>query len=502
MKLGTVISTMDGPSTTSFDFVVTKKDNVLKGQFVSVQTREGTIIARVDEIIKTNRYLERPDAVGEYEKEGVSMTDIFPTKRWEFLVARTEILGVSSEDMINRSKYPPSPGAEVTPAEEDVVIKFLSLDLENGLDIGTLEYQDIPAKINLTRLFQKHVAILAMSGAGKSYLTTVLFEELMDRTDKDGQVAIVVLDPHGEYSSLADDRKYLKKVKVIKGKDIQISIQNFTAGSFERFFESLSPAQSLALDKTLNNLRKEFKDSGKFDLEDLIKALKADSALRSNVKDPILGRLSGLKNMRLFGKFDYPTLNDVKPGNLVIVDMSALMNQRKRQVIAASVAENLFSERQKGNIPPFVLVVEEAHNFAPEKVKKTGAISKSIIEKIAREGRKFYASLCLVSQRPVYLSTTALSQCNTHIIMRVTNPSDLDHIGRTSEGLTRDVVNSIASLRTGEAVIVGEAVGYPTFIKVRKRKSDEPAHSRTLEQAAVEYSEKKEQYDKDLDAFL
>ena len=49
---------------------------------------------------------------------------------------------------------------------------------------------------------------------------------------------------------------------------------------------------------------------------------------------------------------------------------------------------------------------------------------------------------------------------------------------------------------------VGEAVGYPTFIKVRKRKSDEPAHSRTLEQAAVEYSEKKEQYDKDLDAFL
>ncbi len=502
MKLGTVISTMDGPSTTSFEFVITEKEKVLKGQFVSVETKEGTIIARIDEIIKTNRYFEAPDSVGEYEKSGASINDLFPVARWEFLVGKAEILGIFAGNLITRSKYPPSPGAEVVPSEEKKVVKFLNLDMEKGIDMGTLEYQDIPAKINLTRLLQKHMAILAMSGAGKSYLATVLFEELMDREEKDGQVAIIVLDPHGEYTSFAQDRKYLKKVKIIKGNDVQICIHDFTARSFEQFFDSFSPAQALALDRTLDSLRKDFKDNGAFGLDDLIKKLDSEVSIKSNVKDPILSRLRSLKRLKLFGRFNYPNLKDIKAGNLVIVDMSDLLSQRKRQIIAASIAGNLFIERQRGKVPPFVLVVEEAHNFAPEKTRKENAISKQIIEKIAREGRKFYASLCLISQRPIHLSTTALSQCNTHIILRVTNPYDLDHISRTSEGLTREVISTISSLRTGEAVIVGEAVGYPTFIKVRERKSDEPSHSRSLEQAAIEFSKKKKQSDRDLDAFL
>ncbi len=501
MKIGTVISTMEGPSTTSFDFVITQKEKVLKGQFVSAQTKEGTIIARIDEIIKTNKYFERPDSVSEYEKNGQSLNTQFPTARWEYLIAKAEILGLFAQNKINRSKYPPSPGAEITPAEQDNVTRFLNLDTEKGLDIGTLEYQDIPAKINMTRLFHKHLAILAMSGAGKSYLATVLFEELMDRKEEYGQVATIVIDPHGEYTSFASDRKYLKKVKIIKGKDVQISIHNFTASTFEKYTDAFSPAQSLALDRILNSLRKEYKDNGTFDLDAIIRALEDDQT-KSNIKDPIISRLKSLKQLRLFGKFSYPSLMDVKPGNLIIVDLSDLLSQRKRQIIAAAIAENLFNERQKGKIPPFILVVEEAHNFAPEKVKKQYAISKSIIEKIAREGRKFYASLCLVSQRPVYLSTTALSQCNTHIIMRVTNPIDLDRIKASSEGLTNQVMSQITSLRPGEAVIVGEATGYPTFIQVRKRKSDEPAHSKSFEESAVDFSKKLKQSDKDLDAFM
>ncbi|MEA3229629.1 MAG: ATP-binding protein [archaeon] len=502
MKLGTVISTLDGPSTTSFDFVITEKEKVLKGQFVSVDTKEGTIIARIDEIIKTNRYFERPDSVSEYEKGGASISTLFPVSRWEFLIGKAAILGLFSKDMIKRSKFPPSPGAEVIPCEEKNLVKFLNIDIEKGLDIGMLEYQDIPAKINITRLLHKHMAILAMSGAGKSYLATVLFEELMDRKEEYGQVAVVVLDPHGEYTSFAKDRNYLKKVRIIKGNDVQISINDFTSGSFSQFLGGFSPAQEVLLDRALEHLRKEFKDSGAFSLDNLINSLESDASLKSNVKDPVVGKLIALRRLRLFGKFDYPGLKDVKAGNLVIVDMSDLLSQKKRQVIAASLAKNLFAERQRGKIPPFVLVVEEAHNFAPEKTKKENAISKAIIEKIAREGRKFYASLCLISQRPIHLSTTALSQCNTHIILRVTNPYDLEHISRTSEGLTREVMNSISSLRTGEAVIVGEAVGYPSFIKVRERRSDDPLHSKSFEEAAIEFSKTKKQSDKDMDAFL
>jgi len=64
------------------------------------------------------------------------------------------------------------------------------------------------------------------------------------------------------------------------------------------------------------------------------------------------------------------------------------------------------------------MLFEEAHNFAEDSAPSP---SRSVIEKIAREGRKFHCSLGLISQRPVRLSTTALSQCNTQFILRVTN---------------------------------------------------------------------------------
>ena len=88
-----------------------------------------------------------------------------------------------------------------------------------------------------------------------------------------------------------------------------------------------------------------------------------------------------------------------------------------------------FRLRKKEKIAPFLLVVEEAHNFAPEKAEKKHALAKGPIITIAREGRKFGACLCLISQRPVQLATTALSQCNTNIILRMTNPFDIDHVG-------------------------------------------------------------------------
>ena len=165
-------------------------------------------------------------------------------------------------------------------------------------------------------------------------------------------------------------------------------------------------------------------------------------------------------------------------------------------------ARKLFSMRRKQEIPPFILVVEEAHQFCPEGVRREGALSKRIIEAIAREGRKFHASLVLISQRPIQLSTTALSQCNTHIIMRIVNPYDLDHIGKSSEGITSDVLKTIPGLRVGEALIVGEAVNHPLLIKVRERKSKKSDKEIPLEDALLRYRRKRILKDEDVEAFM
>ena len=171
-------------------------------------------------------------------------------------------------------------------------------------------------------------------------------------------------------------------------------------------------------------------------------------------------------------------------------------------MIVTYFASQLFNQRRDGKIAPFIFVVEEAHNFCPEGTRKEGALSRRIIETIAREGRKFHASLVLISQRPIQLSTTALSQCNTHIILRITNPYDLDHIGKSSEGMNKSVLKQITSLKVGTALIVGEAVNFPLFVKVRHRHSKASEKGLPLEKAAAEYYDRMKQKHKDAKEFM
>ncbi len=145
---------------------------------------------------------------------------------------------------------------------------------------------------------------------------------------------------------------------------------------------------------------------------------------------------------------------------------------------------------------------EESHQFVPESSSSDSAISRGVIETIAREGRKFGACICLVSQRPKRISSTILSQCNTNIILRITNPYDLKHIGETSEGLDSRSLDMITSLRVGEALIVGEAVNFPVFFKVRKRLSRDSPYEVSLDSAARDFEFSSGEKSKDIENYL
>lgn len=494
-EIGTVISGVDGPSPSGLEFVATK-GVVHRGQFVELDYSEGTMIALVTDVIKTNRYFERADSVKEFESSGSALFEQFPTAEWEYIIAKTKPLGVFSDGLTKRATFPPSPGTKVRTAGKKNLEKFLNFDLENGLQLGQLEYHDLPVKLNLSALLKKHLAILALSGAGKSYLVSVLFEELLDRKKESGRIATIVLDPHGEYSSFAepvsgDKTDYSSQTKLVKARDIQIGVPKLSVGILAGILPGLSSAQKRDLGKIISKLRAEMKTGlGPFDLQDVLAAITNCAEIKENTKAALAAWISDLIELRIFGKTDAPSIFDLlKSGNLTIVDLGDIIDVRKKQIIVSYFAQRLFYERRKKTIPPFLLVLEEAHQFVPEKASKDSAICRSIIRTIAREGRKFGASLCLVSQRPVQLDTTALSQCNTHIILRITNPYDLKHIGESSEGLDHKSTEMITSLRVGEALVVGEATHYPLFFKVRKRKSQESKHELSLEDAAKQFEE-------------
>ncbi len=497
--VGTVISTEDTPTPEEFFFVL--QEPVKKEQFVELETDEGRAVARVTNVRKTNQYFMQAQSVSEYAKDGGSIDDHLPTSDWEYLVAEGRILGVyPSEDnnLIKRPSFPPSPGTDVLPADTDRLAHFLGVD-QDGIHVGDVKFQDLNASLNLTKLYQKHLAILAQSGAGKSYLASVMLEELLDRNAADGQLAVVAIDPHGEYAGFAQDEEYMDRVKVYDDNDIKIGTSTLSAGNFDHYCGDVSHAQRREMEKIISDLQGEGHST--YGLDDLIAAVE-ERDMKQSTKNVWLDRLNRMKYMGLFKQYDNPSLDNVEAGKMLVLDLSDIVHKQKKQIIAAYFTDQLFKARRRGQIPPYFLLVEEAHNFIPEGTSSSDAPARSVITKIAREGRKFHACLGLISQRPAKLSQTALSQCNTNIILRVTNPYDLDRIKKGSEGITQGVADSIPGLRVGEAIVVGEAVNYPMFVDVRERNSEEFDTGKDLETVAQEYHKQEEQDDDDLDAFM
>ncbi|MBI2543075.1 MAG: ATP-binding protein [Candidatus Aenigmarchaeota archaeon] len=499
-EIGTVISSETGPNSQEFWFVLNDNKGipVRKGQFVQLNTQDGILVARVEDIIKTNRYYQRAESVSEFERSGRPLIEQFPVDRWEYLIAEAFPLGMISNGVQRRVTFPPSPGNDVYPVDEQLLHSILGLDVNSGLNIGKIEFHNVDAKLNVTRLFQKHLAILAMSGAGKSYTVSILLEELLNK-ERNFRPSVILIDPHGEYGGFAADEKYRKSTKVYEGEQITIATNTLSAYQLSILMPKITAVQRRELNPILRKLREE---KPAYNMQDLIEAVLNSDIKDVKTKSVLASWLHELEYTKLFSNRDYPSVKDLAyQGNLSIFDLSDIVDIKRKQIIVSYFGWKLFEARRQKKISPFVLFVEEAHQFSPEGEERESAISRRIIEQIAREGRKFNACIVLITQRPAGLATTALSQCNTNIIMRVTNPNDLDHIKESSEGITGGVLDSIPGLKVGEAYIVGEAVNYPILVNVRERKSKSSEKGKRLEDEIADFNNSKID-DKDLETFM
>ncbi len=503
MKVGVVISTEESPSPSRVDFVVTE-GVVHQGQYVEIDSPQGRMLALVEDVVKTNRYFGQPEIVREYEMRS-SLSQNFPVKEWEFLVGVARPMIVWTDAGTERPSLPPSPGAEVRVPSPDDLKRFLGFD-PDGLNIGTLQFHNVPVSLNISRLVQKHFAILAMSGAGKSYTTSVILEELLDRTPEQGRIGIVVFDVHGEYvgfgDSVTDDSHvdYSDRTTVLPVSDLRIPVPSLSAHDFTRFIPELSSAQRRELDRIITAMRSDMEHgSGPYDLADLIDRIAADEAMKDSTRGALISWLRSLEKTGLFDAIERPAMDRVvSPGRMVVFDLSTTLDAMVRQMVVSYFSKRLFDLRREGRIPPTLLVVEEAHNFIPSDTQRSDALARGTLETIAREGRKFGLGLCLISQRPVKLSSTALSQCNTHILLRMTNPYDLKHVAESSEGIDSRSAQMITNLRPGEAIIVGAAVNFPVFVRIRRRRSLESKYEKDLVEMAKEFEAKNRQVEEDL----
>jgi hypothetical protein len=120
------------------------------------------------------------------------------------------------------------------------------------------------------------------------------------------------------------------------------------------------------------------------------------------------------------------------------------------------------------NDVPILLVYEEAHKYVPNSQLSKYRSSKTSIERIAKEGRKYCVTLLLASQRPSEISETIFSQCNNFIAMRLTNPVDQSYVKKLLPDSLGTLIDKMTSFRQGEALLVGESVVLPSIVQIAR----------------------------------
>jgi DNA helicase HerA-like ATPase len=150
-----------------------------------------------------------------------------------------------------------------------------------------------------------------------------------------------------------------------------------------------------------------------------------------------------------------------------VVNASDLSDEQKDYCLKIILDEMLNYTRHRlamGRPHPVIIFIEESHRFLSA---TRSTVSKSSIERVAREGRKFGVSLAIVSQRPRNLDPNTVSQVQNFIFMKLVQEEDQRFVMNVSDMLTEDVALSLSALNTGEAIIIGEWVGrFPIYAKI------------------------------------
>ncbi|MEM0203749.1 MAG: ATP-binding protein [Archaeoglobaceae archaeon] len=446
--------------------------------------KEVPVVAQVQGVVSASRVLTK-ELEFEIMKKIVE-SGIADKRVW----GKARILGyLTDTGEVLQPRRAVMPGKAVYRAPREILQKFYSFPEEEAIHIGNLITRtDVPVYLSI-KGFRRHLAIIAQTGAGKSYFAGILAEELLAKG-----ATVVMLDPHADYvflSKTKDGEKYelSDHIVVFRNPASTGRYSDKDVGRVERYevcFSDLDLEEICLIAKIgeryvniRNSLGKaiEIVKSKRsiFSPEDVLKELEnADSWAED--KGEKLGARSAQKylrriiGMKVFTNASTSIDKMLSPMQLSVVDLSGLEDE-VADYIAYKILSEIYEKVSSGEFKyPVFVFVEEAHRFIPPDRR---TYSSGIIRKIAAEGRKFGVFLILITQRPSKVHSDALSQCNTQIIMRITNPEDQRAVSASSERMSRDLLEDLPGLNVGEAVIVGEMTRAPVMVRVKKRRTKE-----------------------------
>jgi DNA helicase HerA-like ATPase len=449
------------------------------GEYVILSYGKGKVLGLVE------RSSIRSDALSttirNYEEASESRKVAIENKWDKSFKGHVRILGYLDE--LKRCKaiipaLPPEPGTEIYEATPNDLAAIFSPSGSEWIRIGSLlRNTEVDARVNVDKVVSRHLAVLAMTGMGKSNLVSLLAKEIAKING-----TMVVFDYHDDYSTLDMGSANSNLI------DAKINPRFLTVDKLGDVIEIQENAsnQMHVLRNAFTEEVKQHKGDDFWDiLSSSVAAAGTEKAYRE-ASDKVIDKIDDAK--RKFHNILDPGMADplalIKNGKINIVNLVEL-TERQANIAVSFYLEELLDDRKsatrqrKGGSKknkdvkeprfpaPVLVVLEEAHVFVP---KDEDTETKYFASKVAREGRKFGLGLVIVSQRPRGIDANILSQMGSLAVMRMMQQDDQMQVSAASESLSRDLIDQLTSLNPGEAIFAGQWVNLPTFVKVEEVK--------------------------------
>ncbi|NOT12661.1 MAG: DUF87 domain-containing protein [Methylococcaceae bacterium] len=409
-------------------------------------------------------------------------------------------------------RHYPTPGAKVYAVGLREINAIFAKFRDYQFFIGQLaSHKDYHLALDPRALFGRHFAIVGQSGAGKSWTVTSLIQTTIKAMPKSH---IILLDLHGEYcwrepdgslqSAFPDDQ-----VNYLDATEIEMPYWLMPYAELVDLFidrtDKSASIQMTFMREVISQLkRKEARRLGLatvtvdtpiyFPLAELYMQIKAANEERKEfgkVLGPLFGQFDEFL-IRLQSRFNdvrydfllKPKIHNtsesmadllsqfvgvgVKKGNVTVIDLSSVPADVRPSVCAevGRLAYEFNYWNPSRREFPITLICEEAHSYIPREKGGRFEGAKKMMERIAKEGRKYGVSIGVVSQRPTELSETMLSQCSSFICLRTSNPDDQAYIRGLVPEAEGDLTDILSSLGRGEALVLGEAAPMPTRVQI------------------------------------
>ena len=481
--LGRVVPEPEEPNTLYCWAVLTSIDVVKKDEFIIIEDAKRDKIKFVGKVVDvTNKSMVlRESSREEMLRSGKGAEELIEgsLSRPEYFkaLAKIRLLYKIDDNGIGLVDTPPIDTSPITGRglQDLSIVLGLSRDPKMGVSLGRLyAHPDVEVILDLNRLLSGHIAVFGQTYSGKSYAAGVIIEEVVRRG-----VPVIVFDHMGEYLSMeraVDGGKGLDLIKLVPSLNATID------------FEDVMKAPQLltaigVTDAQLNLLRDAYAEAksrnyvGLKALEWLLEDVKTkkgekrkrlyfigrERGYSSATVDGLRWKLESLLGKGVVGG-GFKIEDVVKPGYLTVVDLSNV-EPSIRSLTVGAILSKIVESRKKGTIPPLLVVIEEAHNYATSEESPSSVVIRDLI----RGARHYGIGVVLVSQRPSGIHRDALNIVNTYMVFRLKG-TDLDYIKQFTP-FTREELEDVQVLPEGVAYISSPVIrgGLPIKVVIRKR---------------------------------